>query len=160
MSSMIIREATMGDAGTIFGFINELAIYEKAEHEVKTDVETIKRTVFGKDSVTSVLICEIDGMPVGMALYFFNYSTWLGKNGIYLEDLYVSPSSRGFGAGKALLKKLAQIAVEKDCGRVEWSCLDWNKSSRDFYASLGAKDMEEWISYRLTGDALVNFAQK
>lgn len=158
MSNMIIRKATIGDANTIFGFINELAIYENAEHEVKTDVDAIKRTIFGKDSVTYVLICELDCVPVGMALYFFNYSTWLGKNGIYLEDLYVSEASRGKGAGKALLKKLAQIAVEKDCGRVEWSCLDWNKPSRDFYASIGAKDMEEWISYRLTGDELKEFA--
>ncbi|AXH09335.1 GNAT family N-acetyltransferase [Malaciobacter halophilus] len=159
MSDIILRDATIKDAQTIYNFIKELAIYEKAEHEVKTDVETIKKSVFGNNSVTSVILCEYKNEPIGMALYFFNYSTWLGKNGIYLEDLYVTPQYRGIGAGKALLKRLAQIAVENDCGRVEWQVLDWNKPSIDFYDSIGAKGQTEWIPYRLTGNALEEFAR-
>lgn len=105
MEKIILREATINDSQTIFNFVKELAIYEKAEHEVKTSVKQVEESVFGKDSVTYAIICELDNKPIGMALYFFNYSTWLGRNGIYLEDLYVSPQYRGVGAGKALLKK-------------------------------------------------------
>ncbi|AXH14649.1 GNAT family N-acetyltransferase [Malaciobacter mytili] len=159
MEKIILREATINDSQTIFNFVKELAIYEKAEHEVKTSVKQVEESVFGKDSVTYAIICELDNKPIGMALYFFNYSTWLGRNGIYLEDLYVSPQYRGVGAGKALLKKLAQIAVEKKCGRIDWQVLDWNKPSIDFYDSIGAKGLTEWIPYRLTGEALEEFAR-
>ncbi|RXK00218.1 GNAT family N-acetyltransferase [Arcobacter sp. CECT 8986] len=159
MSNVIIREANIEDSETIFNFIKELAIYEKALDEVKTSVEGIRQSVFGENSVSYALIAEYNNEPVGMALYFFNYSTWEGKNGIYLEDLYVSEKHRGIGAGKALLKQLAKIAVEKDCKRVEWQVLDWNKPSIDFYDSIGAKGLTEWIPYRLTGDALVEFAK-
>ncbi len=159
MTKITLREATINDAQTIFNFVKELAIYEKAEHEVKTSVKQVEESVFGKDSVTYAIICELDNKPVGMALYFFNYSTWLGRNGIYLEDLYVSPEYRGVGAGKALLKRLAQIAVEKKCGRIDWQVLDWNKPSIDFYDSIGAKGLTDWIPYRLMGEALEEFAR-
>ncbi|HEY8569978.1 GNAT family N-acetyltransferase, partial [Microbulbifer sp.] len=102
--------------------------------------------------------CNIDNKPVGFAVYFFNYSTWLGKNGLYLEDLYISPEYRGAGAGKALLKHLAKIAVSKNCGRFEWSVLDWNEPAIRFYQSIGAKSQDEWVGYRLAGNALEEFA--
>lgn len=149
-----VREATGEDVPLIFRFINELAVYEKLAHEVETDEEQLEKTLFGPDPRAYALVCEIDGDPAGFALYFYNYSTWLGKYGIYLEDLYVSPEHRGRGAGKALLTHIAGIAVEKDCGRFEWSVLDWNTPSIEFYKSLGAREMEEWRIYRVTGNAL------
>ena len=106
------------------------------------------------------LIAEIDNTPVGLAIYFYNFSTWLGKHGIYLEDLFVTPSARGKGAGKALLKSLAKIAVTEQCGRVEWSVLDWNKPAIDFYEALGAKPQDGWTVYRLTDNALIDFAKE
>ncbi|MCL4122368.1 UNVERIFIED_CONTAM: hypothetical protein GTU68_032406 [Idotea baltica] len=153
-----IRAATVEDAEAIFNFINELAIYEKAPQEVVTNVSMIQATLFGESPQAQALIAEIDSNAVGYAIYFTSYSTWLGKQGVYLEDLYVSPSFRGFGAGKALLKKIAKNAVDNDCGRVEWSVLDWNKPAIDFYESFGAKPQDEWTVYRLTGDALLKFA--
>ncbi len=158
MSTITIRNATPQDTQIILDFIIELAIYEKAEHEVKTNVEETIEAIFGKNSTVKALICEEDGKPIGYAVYFYNYSTWLGKNGIYLEDLYITESKRGKGAGKALLKHIAKMAVNEGCGRFEWSCLDWNKPSRDFYESIGAVAKTEWIGYRLEGDTLVNFA--
>ena len=158
MSTITIRNATPQDTQTILDFIIELAIYEKAEHEVKTNVEETREAIFGKNSTVKALICEEDGKPIGYAVYFYNYSTWLGKNGIYLEDLYITESKRGKGAGKALLKHIAKMAVNEGCERFEWSCLDWNKPSRDFYESIGAVAKTEWIGYRLEGDTLVNFA--
>ena len=115
--------------------------------------------MFGEDSSTLALICEVDNQAVGFAVYFFNYSTWLGKQGLYLEDLYVSPEYRGVGAGKALLIHLAKIAVSKQCGRFEWSVIDWNEPAINFYKSLGAEPQNEWVSYRLTGQALVDLAK-
>ncbi|WP_042148989.1 MULTISPECIES: GNAT family N-acetyltransferase [unclassified Pseudoalteromonas] len=159
MSELTIRVATENDAGTLFKFIKELAIYEKAEHEVLATAETIKSSMFSDNSNVHALICELDGVEIGSAIYFFNYSTWLAKSGLYLEDLYVSPEFRGKGAGIKLLKALANIAIEKECARFEWSCLDWNTPSRDFYASIGAKDQPEWISYRMTGKELVDFSK-
>lgn len=153
-----IRPATAADAQLVFDFIVELAVYEKAEHEVKTSVAEITETLFGPQAKPRALICSIDGKPVGYAVYFYTYSTWLGKNGIWLEDVYVSPAARGKGAGKALLKHVAQIAVKENCGRFEWSVLDWNTPSIEFYKSLGAKCMEEWNIYRITGDALNKLA--
>ena len=153
-----IRPATPDDAELILRFITELAIYEKAEHEVKTDAAGIRDSLFAEGSTAHGLICENDGQPIGYAVYFFNYSTWLGKHGLYLEDLYVSPEARGLGAGKALLRHLAQLAVARDCGRFEWSVLDWNTPAIDFYQSFGARPQSEWTTYRLTGQALLDFA--
>jgi GNAT superfamily N-acetyltransferase len=158
MSNITIRAATADDAGLILYFIRELAIYERAEHEVVTDEAGIKESVFGPQSTVSALICLLDDKPVGFAVYFFNYSTWLGKRGLFLEDLYVSPEFRGLGAGKALLHYLAREAVARGCGRFEWNVLDWNTPAIEFYESLGARPQSEWTGYRLTGDALTHFA--
>ena len=158
MSSINIREANIGDTQQILDFILELAIYEKAEHEAKANADHIHATLFCESPKVHGLIAEIDGSSVGFAVYFYNYSTWLGKHGIYLEDLYVSPTARGSGAGKALLKELSKIAVANGCGRVEWSVLDWNTPAIDFYLAMGAKPQDEWTVYRLTGNALNKFA--
>ncbi len=159
MSVTTIREAQRDDASLILGFITELAIYEKAEKEVLASVEDIERSLFDGDSTARGLICLIDDKPVGFAVYFYNFSTWLGRKGLFLEDLYISQASRGSGAGKAMLKHLAQMAVEQGCGRFEWNVLDWNKPAIDFYESFGAEPQTEWIGYRLSGEALKNFAQ-
>lgn len=154
MSQLTIRSATINDCQQILGFITELAIYEKAEHEVESTVADLEKTLFGDGATAHCVICENESGPVGFAVYFFNYSTWQGRNGLYLEDLYVSQAARGTGAGKALLKHLASIAVEKNCGRFEWSVLDWNTPAIEFYDSLGAKPKSEWLGYRLDGEAL------
>ena len=154
MSLIEIRQATAEDSSLILSFITDLAIYEKAENEVIATESDIKHSLFGSDSTTKAVICNIDNKPVGFAVYFFNYSTWLGEHGLYLEDLYVSPQHRGAGAGKALLKHLAKIALSSDCGRFEWSVLDWNEPAIQFYHSLGAKPQNKWVAYRLTGKAL------
>ena len=153
-----IRPATEQDIDLILHFVRELAIYEKAEDEAKATPEHVRRTLFCEHPAVFGLICEVDGKAVGFAVYFFNYSTWQGRHGLYLEDLYVSPDSRGQGAGKAMLAHLARIAVERDCGRFEWSVLDWNAPSIAFYDSLGAEPQNEWIRYRLTGQALHDLA--
>ncbi len=153
-----IRPAVIDDAALILHFITELAIYEKAEHEVLATEDDIRRVVFASDSRVDGLICERDGQAIGFAIFFLNYSTWLGQYGLFLEDLYVTPEARGSGAGKALLQRLAQIAVERDCGRFEWNVLDWNTPAIDFYESLGAKAQSEWIGYRLSGQALRELA--
>ncbi|WOX05746.1 GNAT family N-acetyltransferase [Microbulbifer pacificus] len=158
MSAIEIRQATIEDSALILRFVTELAIYEKAEHEVLATEPDIRESLFGPDSTTYAVICNIDNKPVGFAVYFFNYSTWLGKHGLYLEDLYVSPEYRGAGAGKALLKHLAKIAVSRNCGRFEWSVLDWNEPAIRFYQSIGAKSQDEWVGYRLAGNALEEFA--
>lgn len=158
MTNICIRAAQRDDAATILHFIRELAIYEKAEHEVKATLETIQTSMFGEQSGVHGLIAEAEGQAVGFAVYFYNYSTWLAKPGLYLEDLYVSLAQRGKGYGVALLKHLAGIAVEKQCGRFEWSCLDWNTPSREFYESLGAEPLSEWIGYRMSGETLQRFA--
>ena len=154
MNTLEIRPATPADTDLILQFVRELAIYEKAEHEVLATPEHVQRTLFCEQPSVFGLICLAEGKPVGFAVYFFNYSTWQGRHGLYLEDLYVTPDSRGQGAGKALLQHLAKIAVDKDCGRFEWSVLDWNTPSIEFYDSLGALPQTEWIRYRMTGDAL------
>ena len=156
--SFTIRPATPDDAGTILGFITELAIYEKAGHEVEATEETIRSSIFGEGSVTEAAILEKDGQPAGFAVWFYSYSTWQAKNGLYLEDLYVSPDHRGSGAGKLLLKHLARIAIEKGCGRFEWSVLDWNEPAIRVYDAVGAEPQNEWIRYRLAGDRLKAFA--
>ena len=153
-----IRPATVADTDTILHFIRELALYEKAEHEALATPAHIHRTLFGPQPSVFGLICELGGQPIGFAVYFFNYSTWQGQHGLYLEDLYVTPEQRGVGAGKALLQRLAHIALQHDCGRFEWSVLDWNTPSIEFYDSLGAKPQSEWIRYRMTGQALLDLA--
>ena len=158
MSNLSIRTAVKDDAVTILFFIRELAIYEKAEHEVLATEATIIESIFSDDSHVNALICELDGKAIGIAVYFYNYSTWLAKPGLYLEDLYVSADARGKGAGKLLLQEMAKIALDKGCGRFEWSCLDWNKPSRDFYESIGAVSQDEWVGYRMSGETLINFA--
>lgn len=155
-----IRPAVKADTATILHFIRELAIYEKAEHEAKATEEHIHRTLFNEQPKAHAIICELNGEAIGFAVYFFSYSTWQGQYGIYLEDLYVSPAHRGVGAGKQLLTALAKIAVDNDCGRFEWSVLDWNQPAIDFYDSLGAKPQSEWIKYRLDGQALLDLAAK
>jgi GNAT superfamily N-acetyltransferase len=154
-----IREATVKDAGLILGFIRELAIYEKAEKEVIATVEDIESALFDSGSTTRAVICCCDEVPIGFAVYFLNFSTWLGNHGLYLEDLYVSPEYRGIGAGKRLLQYLAKLAVENNYGRFEWSVLDWNEPAIGFYESIGAKAQSEWIGYRLQGKSLSDFAK-
>lgn len=154
-----IRPASADDAGLILQFIRELAIYEKAESSVQTDEAGIRASLFGADAKAQALVCERDGLAIGYAVYFYNYSTWLGRNGIYLEDLYVSPEHRGSGAGKALLQHIAKLAVAQGCGRFEWSVLDWNTPAIEFYRAAGALPQDEWTVYRLQGDALQKFAK-
>ena len=153
-----IREATTADAGTILRFITELAIYEKAGHEVEATVESVGQSLFGPNSVSHAAICERDGVPVGFAVWFFSYSTWQARNGLYLEDLYVTPEQRGSGAGRLMLRYLARIAVAKGCGRFEWSVLDWNEPAIKAYQAIGAEPLTEWTRYRLSGAALESFA--
>jgi len=159
MPSIEIRPASAGDSGLILRFITDLAIYENAEDAVKATEDDIRHSLFGPESTTHAVICEVDARPAGFAVFFFNYSTWLGKNGLYLEDLYVSPEFRGLGAGKALLRHLARIAVSRNCGRFEWSVLDWNEPAIRFYQSLGARPQSEWVPYRLAGQALADLAE-
>jgi GNAT superfamily N-acetyltransferase len=159
MPSIEIRPASAGDSGLILRFITDLAIYENAEDAVKATEDDIRHSLFGPQSTTHAVICEVDARPAGFAVFFFNYSTWLGKNGLYLEDLYVSPEFRGLGAGKALLRHLARIAVSRNCGRFEWSVLDWNEPAIRFYQSLGARPQPEWVPYRLAGQALADLAE-
>ena len=143
----------------ILDFIRQSAIYEKMEDEVVATEELLNEWIFDKKVAEVIFVLE-DGVEVGFALFFHNFSTFLGKAGIYLEDLFVKPEYRGKGYGKALIKKLAEIAVERGCGRLEWSCLDWNQPSIDFYLSLGATPMDGWTVYRLTGKTLENIGKK
>jgi GNAT superfamily N-acetyltransferase len=149
-----IRSATEADVPLILQFIRDLAIYEKLEHKVIATEETVRRTLFGNPRFAEVVFAEADGKEVGFALFFHNYSTFLGQPGIYLEDLFVKPESRGRGIGKALLAHLAKLARERGCGRLEWAVLDWNTPSINFYKSLGAVPLSDWIVFRLTGEAL------
>ena len=153
-----IRTAEPSDLGTIFRFICELADYEKLRHEVRADEATLGRFVFGPSPKAEVLIGEIDNQSCGFALFFHNFSTFKGRPGIYLEDLYVEPTARGSGLGKALLQKLAAIAIARECARLEWSVLDWNTPALSFYRSIGAKPMDEWTVHRVDGEALIALA--
>lgn len=169
-----LRAATPADCATIAGFIRELADYEKLLHECHVTPESLMRDLFGPRVFAEVIVaCWTEAsafgdgegaggavaVPVGFALFFHNYSTFVGKPGIYLEDLYVQPMHRSKGIGKAMLRHLAMLAVERNCGRLEWSVLDWNAPSIAFYKSLGAVPMDEWTTYRLTGDALTKLAK-
>ena len=154
---MTIRTATESDCALILGFVRALAAYENMSDQVVATEELLREWIFEKRKAEVLFACEGDG-EVGFALFFHNFSTFLGRAGIYLEDLFVLPEYRGRGYGKALLKKLAQIAVERGCGRLEWSCLDWNRPSIDFYLSLDAAPLDDWTAYRLTGDSLKKLA--
>ena len=155
---MEFRTATREDAALVLEFIRELAVYEKMLPEVVATQESVAHWVFDRHSAEVLFVLE-DGKEVGFALFFHNFSTFVGRSGLYLEDLFVRPAYRGKGYGKGLLKQLARIAVERQCGRFEWVCLDWNAPSIDFYRSLGAKPMEEWTIYRLDGQALQALAE-
>ena len=157
MSNTQFRFATEGDTALILEFIKALAEYERMSDEVIASEELLREWLFEKKKA-EVLFAVEDGVEVGFALFFHNFSTFLGRAGIYLEDLFVKPEYRGRGHGKALVGQLAKITVERGCGRLEWCCLDWNKPSIDFYLSLGAQPMEEWTTYRLTGEKLNSFA--
>ena len=157
--NVTFRFAAKADAALVLRFIKDLAAYEKMLDQVQATEETLCEWLFEKEKA-EVLFAVADGKEVGFALYFYNFSTFLGKAGLYLEDLFVLPEYRGRGYGKAILKKLAQIAVERGCGRLEWWCLDWNEPSIGFYRSLGAKPMDDWTVYRIEGDTLQALAER
>ena len=159
MNNTKIRFANEQDVDLILDFIKDLAEYEKMSDLVVADGDLLREWIFTNKKAEVIFALE-DGKEVGFALFFHNFSTFLGRAGIYLEDLYVKPNHRGRGHGKALIKKLARIACDRGCGRLEWSCLNWNTPSINFYLSLGAKPMNEWTVYRLTGESLENLAQK
>ena len=158
MNHLTIRYAEESDIPQILFFIRELAIYENMLDDVVATEDLLREWIFEKQKA-EVLLAGEDGNPVGFALFFHNFSTFLGRAGIYLEDLFVMPEHRGKGCGKALLRRLAQITMERGCGRLEWSCLDWNKPSIGFYLSLDATPMDQWTVYRLTGDTLRKMAE-
>ena len=155
---MSIRPAQPADAPLILALIRELAAYEREPDAAIATEEDLLRDGFGPQSYFECLIAEEDSQPAGFALYFFNYSTWRGRPGLYLEDLFVRPEFRGKGIGKALLVRVAAVAVERGCGRLQWQVLDWNQTAIDFYQSLGARFLDEWRTMRLTDEALLKLA--
>lgn len=155
---LIFRNAERKDTSLILEFIKELAEYEKMADEVIADENLLETWIFDKQKAEVIFALE-DGKEIGFALFFHNFSTFLGRAGLYLEDVFVKPEYRGKGYGKAILKELASIAVQRGCGRFEWSCLDWNQPSIDFYLSLGAKPLDGWTGFRVTGDTLQNLAK-
>ena len=157
-TTVAFRDAERKDVPLILQFIKEIAAHEKMSDQVIADETTLETWIFDKEKAEVFFVME-EGKEVGFALYFHNFSTFVGRGGIYLEDVYILPEYRGKGYGKAILKKLAAIAVERGCGRMEWVCLDWNQPSIDFYLSLGAQPMSDWTLYRLTGDALAQLAE-
>jgi len=159
-NTLHIRAAVAADASLILGFIRELAEYEKLSHEVVATEADIRGSLFGAKPVAECVLAELDGRAVGFALFFHNFSTFLGRPGIYLEDLYVRPTERGKGIGRKLLAYLAQLAMERRCGRLEWAVLDWNEPAIRFYENLGARILKEWRINRLTGKALENLANE
>jgi GNAT superfamily N-acetyltransferase len=154
MSDLQIRSATPEDIPQILAFIREFAEYERAPEQAIAKGEDLMRDGWGKEPKFRVVIAEWQGTPAGFALFFYNYSTWQGQPGLYLEDLFVRPAFRGKGVGKALLLHLAQIAVRENCGRFQWQVLDWNTPAIDFYKSLGARVLDEWLTMRVEGEAL------
>jgi GNAT superfamily N-acetyltransferase len=158
MAAIQIRAATPQDVPLILAFLKELATYEKLAHEVVATEEDMQAALFGERRVVEAIIASLDGQPVGYALCFPTFSTFLGKPGLYLEDLYVRPDARGFGVGRKLLEHLARITVERGWGRLEWSVLDWNEPSIAFYKKMGARPMDEWTVFRLTGEKLLSLA--
>ena len=157
--TLTIRSATASDVPLILRFIRGLAEYERLLDECVATEELLHTSLFGPRPDAEVVIASLDGAPAGFALFFHSYSTFLARRGLYLEDLFVFPEFRGRGVGKALLKYLARLAVDRGCGRFEWAVLDWNESAIEFYESLGAVPMGDWITYRLTGDALARLAR-
>lgn len=155
-----IREAKAEDVGTILKFVRGLAEYENEPHAAQATEEDLLRDGFGPQPKFHCLLAEWEGAPAGFALYFFNYSTWKGRPGIFLDDLFVWPEFRGKGIGKALLLQVARIAVAHNCGRYEWLVLDWNAPAIEFYEGLGARRMQQWLPMRVEGEALVQLAQK
>jgi len=160
MTAFSIHPATRADAPAIHALVRELAVYEKLEHLMISTPADFERELFDSGSVIEAIVAKENDVAIGFALFFHNFSTFLGRKGLYLEDLYVKPECRGKGYGKALLVRLAQIAVERKCGRFEWSVLDWNTPSIKFYEAMGATVMPEWRIVRATGDALVGLAGK
>jgi len=158
MPSFNIRPAKETEAGLILGFIKKLAAYEKCSDEVVADEATIYNSIF-VEKAAEVVFAEEDGMVIGFALFFHNFSTFVGRKGLYLEDLFIIPEKRGLGYGKAILKYLANIAVERNCGRMEWICLDWNAPSLAFYRSIGAVPMDEWTVQRMHENVVKTFAK-
>jgi GNAT superfamily N-acetyltransferase len=157
--NFIIRAANEKDVPLILGFIKELAEYEKMLDDVVATEELLKESLFERKTA-EVVIGEYNGKPIGFALFFYNFSTFLGQPGIYLEDLYVKPEARGKGFGKTILSYLAKLAVDRRCGRLEWACLDWNEPSIRFYKQMGAAPMDDWTVYRVCGDTLTDLADK
>src|SRR6476661_8541330 len=155
-----IRLARPGDAPTILALIRDLAEYERAPNEVVTTEEQLRKNLFGPQPTAEVLLGEEAGVPVCFALFFHNFSTWMGRRGLYLEDLFVRPEVRGRGYGRALLVRLAQIAAERGCGRMEWAVLDWNEPAIQFYRKLGATPMHEWTVFRLTEEEITKLANE
>ena len=158
MGKIDIRKATPDDAGLILGFIKELAVYEKMENDVVATIDGLRESLLSEGASAKALIISLNDKPVGYAVFFYNFSTWLGKNGLYLEDLYITRKHRGCGAGKAALRYLAKLAVDQGCGRFEWSVLDWNEPAIHFYRSIHAKPQHDWVLYRLDGEALSDLA--
>ena len=156
--TLTIRSATIADIGVILEFIRGLAVYERLEHEVVASEAGLREALFGTRPDAEVIMAELDGTPAGFALFFHNFSTFLGRRGLYLEDLFVKPEYRGNGIGRELLSRLAAIAVERGCGRFEWSVLNWNESAIALYEALGAKPQSDWTVYRLSGEALRRLA--
>jgi GNAT superfamily N-acetyltransferase len=154
----VIRTAEAADAATILSLIRELADYERAPDEVVATEDQLHEVLFGSHPAAEVLLGEENGDAVCFALFFHNFSTWLGRRGLYLEDLFVRPELRGKGYGRALLVRLAQIALERDCGRMEWAVLDWNEPAIQFYRKLGARPNDEWTIFRLAGDGIAQLA--
>ena len=160
MTSIDIRRAAESDIPLILEFIQDLATYERLRDSCVATEEKLRDTLFSERPAAEVIIASIDGEPMGFALFFHNYSTFLAQRGIYLEDLFVRSSSRGKGVGYALLSALARIALERNCGRLEWAVLDWNQLAIDFYKRIGARPLDDWTVFRLTGDALAELARK
>jgi GNAT superfamily N-acetyltransferase len=154
LTTLRIVPATPADIPTILTLIRELAEYEKLLHEVVATEDLVREALFGPKPVAECVLAQSDGQPVGFALYFFNYSTFLARPGLYLEDLYVRPEHRGQGIGASLLRHLAQIAVNRGCGRMEWAVLDWNRRAIDFYQKMGAVWVKDWTTFRVSGEAL------
>ena len=156
--TLTIRPATPDDVATIMRFVRELAEFERAPDAVTSTEPVMHEALFGAHPAAEAVIAEQDGAPVGMALFFHNFSTWTGVRGLYLEDLYVTPAARGSGAGRALLQHLAGIALDRGCQRFEWAVLDWNVRAIEFYQKVGAEAMDEWTTQRVTGEALLRLA--
>lgn len=155
-----ITPASPADAPLLLAMIKELAEYEKLAHEVSATAAGLHQSLFGERNSAAAIVARVNGKPVGFALYFHNFSTFLGKHGLYLEDLFVTPAHRGSGVGKSLLAYLAKLAISRDCGRFEWQVLDWNEPAREFYESFGAEANPAWVNYRISGEALRALAER